>query len=50
MARIRSIVVGIAAVAAIVAALIVTLRFFGSSIVRLFRSEEDHPHWEVLMQ
>ena len=50
MARISSIVVGVAATAAIVAALVVALRMFGSSIVRMFRSDEDHPHWELLMQ
>jgi len=46
VARISSIVVGIAAIAA----LIVALRLFGSSITRMFHSEEDHPHRELLMQ
>jgi hypothetical protein len=46
VARISSIVVGIATVAA----LIVALRLYGSSLLRMFRSEEDHPHWELLMQ
>lgn len=46
VARISSIVVGIATVAA----LIVALRLYGSSLLRFFRSEDDHPHWELLMQ
>jgi hypothetical protein len=50
VARISSIIVGVAAAAALVAALFVTVRFFGSSLLRLFQSEEDHPHWELLMQ
>ena len=50
MDRTSTIVVSLAAVLALVAALIVTLRVYGSSIVRVFRNDDDHPHWELLMQ
>jgi hypothetical protein len=50
VARTSTIVVSVAAVAAVVVALAMTLRLFGSTIVKAFRNDDDHPHWELLMQ
>lgn len=57
MARISSVVVSLAALAALIVATIVTLRVgvagwrhVLSSIFRAFRPCQDHPKWEVLMQ
>ncbi|HUG15044.1 MAG TPA: hypothetical protein VMM78_08495 [Thermomicrobiales bacterium] len=57
MARMSSLVISLAAVAAVCAAAMVAMKISGpgwramaGGLVRLVRSDCDHPKWEVLMQ
>lgn len=54
MARTRSvIIISLAATLAVVTAILLAVRMSGSgwgALTRLFRDEDDHPHWELLAQ
>ncbi|HEX5165158.1 MAG TPA: hypothetical protein VFV93_07180 [Thermomicrobiales bacterium] len=54
MARTRSVVIiSLAATLAVVTAILVAARMSSSSwgaLMRLFRDDNDHPHWELLAQ
>jgi hypothetical protein len=52
-----SVVLGLAAITAVVAAALVAMKFTGlgwrtlpADLVRMVRSDSEHPNWEVLMQ
>jgi hypothetical protein len=55
--RTGSVIIGIAATAALVTTLALVLRLSGAglrgladTLLRVVRSETDHPHWELLAQ
>ena len=54
MARSRSVVIiSLAATLAVVTAVVFAVRMSSSgwgTLARLFRNEDDHPHWELLAQ
>jgi hypothetical protein len=54
VARTRSvIIISLAATLAVVTAILFAIRMSGTgwgSLVRLFRNQNDHPHWELLAQ
>ncbi|HYI14501.1 MAG TPA: hypothetical protein VEX37_03850 [Thermomicrobiales bacterium] len=54
MARTRSVVIlSLAATLAVVTAILFAVRVSSSgwgSLARLFRDDDDHPHWELLAQ
>ena len=54
VARTRSvIIISLAATLAVVTAILFAVRMSSSgwgSLARLFRNQDDHPHWELLAQ